>query len=164
MSYAAGLHRQKTVDHLKLDTARCKFPVEPGMGRERERHDIPPRYPHSRVLQILETLRRHLVAMDGPGPQSLQPASLDIGGTPPVPEQATILLRCLRFAQTRMRGQSRGKRYMKSWTSSIAQTSGPFSHAWPGRRSEEMRTGRGSKTSIAGSSLKWKSRMDRPHR
>jgi hypothetical protein len=60
---------------------------------------------------------------------------------------------------SRIRGQSRGKKYIGWTTSSMAQTSGPFSHSRPGGRSEGVFTGRGTKVSIAGSSLKWNSRM-----
>ena len=60
--------------------------------------------------------------------------------------------------QSITRGQLRGKKNIGACQSSTAQTSGPFSQSSPGGRCEGTRTGRGSKTSIAGSSLKWKSR------
>lgn len=75
------------------------------------------------------------------------------------PHQSRLSSSVVAFVgQTRIRGQSRGKRYVAWCSSSVAHTSGPFNHSSPFSRSDGTSTGLGLKFSIVPSSLKWNKR------
>ena len=61
----------------------------------------------------------------------------------------------------RIRGQSRGKRYVAWCSSSVAHTRGPFNHSCPTSRGDGTSTGLGMNFFMEPSSLKWNKRGSR---
>jgi len=138
----------------QLGALPAKFRQKIAERLDPDRGDWHPGDPHAGVDSCSPFQGTHNDAASGPKSVEPRPFYVCDQARSLTPPSLIVFASRGDVGQYKTRGQSRGNGYIGRWSSSMAQTSGSFSHSRPIGLSVEIRTGFGLKIRMLGSSLK----------